>query len=102
MNVQITSIHFTVTFSILGGLNVTETVLNVTEVITRFYIKQRCSVSMPLCILFTMSVRQKNVRGLVLLSGSYIQIPAQVRRRYGACTVHIQCMFSACTPPIMF
>ena len=64
MNVQITYNHLTVTLNLLVGLNVTlkaervlnvtETVLNVTEVITRFYIKQRCLVSMSLCILFTM------------------------------------------------
>ena len=46
MKVQITSTHLTVTLNLLGGLIVTERVLNVTAVITRFYIKKRCSVSM--------------------------------------------------------
>ena len=60
MKVQITYNQLTVTLYLFGGLTVTERVFNVTAVITRFYIKKkRCSVSMPLCILFTMSVKRK-------------------------------------------
>ena len=39
MKVQITSNHLTVKLYLLGGLTVTERVLNVTAVIIRFYIK---------------------------------------------------------------
>ena len=46
MKVQITSNHLTVTLNLLGGLTVTGRVLNVTVVITRFYIK---SVAQSAC-----------------------------------------------------
>ena len=39
MKVQITYNYLTVTLNLLGGLTVTERVLNVTAVITRFYTK---------------------------------------------------------------
>ena len=45
MKVQITYYNLTVTLNLLGGSSVTERVLNVTAVITHFYIKKNVAQS---------------------------------------------------------